>query len=217
MVLGYHVVFCTYGFWLPNDPRGSASLYVGSGALYRVGGKATRDGWVGAGPNTPHNFAARLIAKRALKYPPVELSGRQARAVGVGFARTAVQLDMRVWACAILPGHVHLVLARHELAVEEHLKQMRQAAIERLIEERLHPFAKSNVARSRIPTIWAKGEWKVFLNTVEDIRGAIEYVERNPIEAGLSPQKWSFVSPCDGDALPHWAQRRNRVRRIRSR
>jgi len=30
MVRGYHVIFGMYGFWLPNDPRGSWSDYVGS-------------------------------------------------------------------------------------------------------------------------------------------------------------------------------------------
>ena len=25
VVIAYHVCICTYGFWLPNDPRGSGS------------------------------------------------------------------------------------------------------------------------------------------------------------------------------------------------
>src|SRR5205085_8872776 len=41
MVLGYHVVFTAYGFWLPNDPRGSWSDFVGAWELFVVGGKAT--------------------------------------------------------------------------------------------------------------------------------------------------------------------------------
>jgi hypothetical protein len=28
MILGYHVIFGAYGFWLPNDPRGSWSDFV---------------------------------------------------------------------------------------------------------------------------------------------------------------------------------------------
>lgn len=30
MVLAYHVIFGAYGFWLPNDPRGSWSKFVAS-------------------------------------------------------------------------------------------------------------------------------------------------------------------------------------------
>jgi hypothetical protein len=41
VVLAYHVIFTTYGFWLPNDPRGSGSRFVGSRALFQHGG-ATR-------------------------------------------------------------------------------------------------------------------------------------------------------------------------------
>jgi hypothetical protein len=30
MILAYHSIFSMYGFWLPNDPRGSGSDYVAS-------------------------------------------------------------------------------------------------------------------------------------------------------------------------------------------
>ena len=41
MVLAYHVIFGAYGFWLPNDPRGSWSDFVGAWELLRFG-KATK-------------------------------------------------------------------------------------------------------------------------------------------------------------------------------
>ena len=37
MVLASHVIFSAYGFWLPNDPRGSWSTFVGSLELFRFG------------------------------------------------------------------------------------------------------------------------------------------------------------------------------------
>jgi hypothetical protein len=37
MVLGSHVIFGTYGFWLPNDPRESWSDFVGSWKLAHFG------------------------------------------------------------------------------------------------------------------------------------------------------------------------------------
>ena len=42
---------------------------------------------------------------------------------------------------------------------------------------------------------FARGEWKAFLDTPEDILRAIAYVENNPIKEGLKPQKWPFVMP----------------------
>lgn len=37
MIVGYHIIFSAYGFWLPNDPRGSWSDFVGSWELFRYG------------------------------------------------------------------------------------------------------------------------------------------------------------------------------------
>ena len=33
--LAYHFAFSLYGFWLPNDPRGSYSTRVGAGRRLR--------------------------------------------------------------------------------------------------------------------------------------------------------------------------------------
>ncbi|MGC8625848.1 MAG: hypothetical protein ACP5VQ_11380, partial [Phycisphaerae bacterium] len=41
VIIAWHIVVCAYGFWLPNDPRGSGSQYVGSDDLFRVAGRAT--------------------------------------------------------------------------------------------------------------------------------------------------------------------------------
>jgi len=37
MIRAYHAIFTAYGFWLPNDPRGSWSDFVGSWELFRFG------------------------------------------------------------------------------------------------------------------------------------------------------------------------------------
>ena len=42
MIVGYHVIFGMYGFWLPNDPRGSWSEFVGEWELFRAAGRATK-------------------------------------------------------------------------------------------------------------------------------------------------------------------------------
>ncbi len=87
MVHGYHVIFGAYGFWLPNDPRGSWSNFVAAWELLRFG-PATKG--LERMRLTPELEAARLEAKRALKYPPVQFSGLQARSIGVGFG-TAIR------------------------------------------------------------------------------------------------------------------------------
>src|SRR5215468_7580043 len=111
MVLGSHVIFSAYGFWLPNDPRGSWSDFVGAWELRRFG-PATKTTETCSLARRPHDQHARLVAKEALKHPPVQFSGVQARAVARGFQEYVRNSGLVVWACSILPEHVHVVIAR---------------------------------------------------------------------------------------------------------
>jgi len=112
MILAYHVVFGAYGFWLPNDPRGSWSEFVGSWELLRFG-KATKTEERQSVAHLPHDRRLRQEAKRALTFPPVAFSGRQALAVAQGFDRAGTEGGYVIHSCAILPEHVHLVIARN--------------------------------------------------------------------------------------------------------
>ena len=124
MIVGYHVIFSTYGFWSPNDPRGSWSEFVGSWELFRYG-RATKTSETSSLAYREHDRAKRLEAKRALKYPPVNFTGLQARAVARGFAGYVKRTGLPVWACAILPDHVHLVVGRSGMPVERLVIQLK--------------------------------------------------------------------------------------------
>src|SRR5262245_59304319 len=117
MVLAYHIVFGAYGFWLPNDPRGSYSAFVGSNALARHG-RATRWDERGTRPDATHDEEARVAAKAALRYPPVTFTGAQAREIARGFADAVASLRFTILACAVLPEHSHVVAQRHSLGAE---------------------------------------------------------------------------------------------------
>ena len=80
MVHGYHVIFAAYGFWLPNDPRGSWSDFVGKWELVRFGRPEIHR----AKGTVRGRRADAPAAKQALAYPPVEFTGIQARAIGRG-------------------------------------------------------------------------------------------------------------------------------------
>src|SRR5437016_1521710 len=106
MVLGYHVIFGAYGFWLPNDPRGSWCDFVASWELFRFG-KATKTDSRKSVAEVAHDRELREAAKEALKYPAVHFSGIQAQAIGAGFAESVRKGKVVVWACSILSEHVH--------------------------------------------------------------------------------------------------------------
>jgi REP element-mobilizing transposase RayT len=186
MVIASHVIIGAYGFWLPNDQRGSWSDFVGSWELLQFGRATTVDARHSLARN-PFDPAMRAAAKAALKYPPVTLTGPQARAVGRGFAEYAAKVGLDILACAILPQHVHLVLARHRLSVESLANHLKGAATQRLIEERLHPQAAHQGAKSRPPKTFARGQWKVFLEDQVDVVRSIKYVNKNPERERLPP------------------------------
>jgi hypothetical protein len=124
MVLGYHAIFTCYGFWLPNDPRGSWSDWIRVWELLRYG-PATKTSARRSVAHRDHDRQQRLAAKQSLKYPPVVFTGLQARAVSRGFATAIDESDYLVTACAIMPDHVHAVVLRHEREIERiigHLK-----------------------------------------------------------------------------------------------
>ena len=193
MALGYHIIFSAYGFWLPNDPRGSWSDFVGAWDLFRAAGKATKTDVRHSVASKEHDRELRRAGKIALQRPPVKFTGLQARAVGAGFAEYVEKSGLEAWACSIMPNHVHLVTAPFRMNVENVVIQLKGAATKRLIEEKLHPFGGEHKC-------WVRGQWKVFLNDDADIRRAIRYVERNPVKDGLKPQRWTFVTPFGREA-----------------
>lgn len=198
MVHGYHVILPAYGFWLPNDPRGSWSDFVGKWELVRFGASTKSLQRRELAALSKAELAQREAARRELKYPPVQFSGLQARAIGRGFAEKLKSSRYTIWACAILPEHTHLVIARHIYKVEQIANLLKGAATRRIIEEGLHPLAKHAEEGERPPRMWAEHLWKVYLDSGEAIEQAIAYVEANPEKEGFPAQSWTFVSPFSG-------------------
>jgi REP element-mobilizing transposase RayT len=192
-VLAYHVIFGTYGFWLPNDPRGSGSDFVASWDLFRYG-RATKVQTRQSVAGRRHDVACRLQAKSVLKYTPVVLSGIQALEVARAFGRHAKKSDYAIHACAILPDHVHMVFGRHRYRVESMVRLLKAAASTELEERRLHPLEHWRLSDGSVPSPWGRKCWKVYLNSEEDIVRSVRYVEANPLKEGKPAQRWSFVS-----------------------
>ena len=197
MVLASHLIITAYGFWLPNEDRGSWSDFVGSWELWKFG-DATKVNTRISRAHIEHDRRRREEARAALKYPPVQFNGVQARAIARGFAEYVNRSNLLVWACAILPEHVHMVVARSGRKIESIANQLKGAATRQIIDEAIHPLAAHQKPQSRRPPkMWARGQWKVFLDSVEDICRAIRYVEENPLKEGKKRQRWSFVSAFD--------------------
>jgi REP element-mobilizing transposase RayT len=193
MIVGHHIVISAYGFWLPNDPRGSWSTYVGSDRLYQFG-PANPTTETRSVAHVPHDHHKRRQAKTALKYPPVHFSGLQARAIGRGFGTYVRTAGLTVWACAIMPDHAHLFVQGHRVSPKAMSNQLKGDATEQLLAEELHPFQTIRDTRDRVPKCFAVGEWTEDIAD-EHAERVIRYIQQNPVKAGLKPQRWPFVVP----------------------
>ncbi len=203
MVHGYHVILPCYGFWFPNDPRGSWSDFVASWEIVRFG-KSTRL----AHPRalellTDEELARRETKQAALLYAPVVLTGLQALSVASGFAKQAKKCGYAIWACAILPEDTHLVIARHSYRIEQVANLLKGAATRQLVDDPRHPLVEFAKPGNRPPGMWARHQWKVYLDCEHAIENAIADVVENPIKEGKRRQNWNWVAPFAG-LEPGW-------------
>jgi REP element-mobilizing transposase RayT len=198
MILGYHFIISAYGFWLPNDPRGSWSEVVRQFELLRYG-PATKVSTRKSVAAAKHDRILREKAKEALKYPPVCFTGKQAVLIARGFGVAKTQHDYEINALAILPNHVHLVMRAHaSIHPDQIAAHLKAKATAELNASGQHPLASYASESGRIPSPWARNHWCVFIFDEEHYRQAIKYVELNPVKSGLKPQKWSIVTPYSG-------------------
>ena len=204
MIHGYHVILPMYGFWLPNDPRGSWSDFVRKWELVRFGRTTKTLERRELEELTEDELKKRDAAKQALAYSPVSIDGHQAVSISRGFGEKAKKGNYTIWACAIMPEHTHLVIARHVFKVEQMANLLKGAATSQIMKDGRHPLAKCAKPGERPPQMWAAHEWKVYLDREEAIENAISYVEENPVREGKQKQNWDFVTPFAGISKSGW-------------
>jgi hypothetical protein len=194
-VIGFHVIGCTYGFWLPNDERGSGSDFVRSAALVKFGP---------ANPVThrrsvarkPYDVEIRRLARLSLRYPPVEFSEAQIAAVGRGVAREIQEFTAATMhAFAQLRNHFHFVCGRCRYDIRRFAGRVKGAGTRQLLGENLHPLREFADRDGNVPSPWSVKPWVVYLFTEEDMVRSIRYVQDNLRRAGLPEQRYSFVVP----------------------
>jgi REP element-mobilizing transposase RayT len=192
-VLAYHLIVTAYGFWLPNEPRGSWSDVVRSFELLQFG-PATKVDTTRSVAHKPYDRELKRKMTDALAHTPVEFSGLQARAIARGFADYSERSGLKIVACSIMKRHAHLVVMRHACDIEQVARLLKGAATTQLKRENLHPFKHEPYGNGILPSPWTRHAWAPFLWSDEDITRAIKYVQNNPMRDGLKPQNWNFIS-----------------------
>jgi REP element-mobilizing transposase RayT len=154
LVLGFHVICTNYGFWLPNDERGSGSDFVRSDSLLKFGpaNPVTTRRSVAA---KPFDSKIRQWALTSLRYPPVIWTGRQAQCIALAFKQEIDTYGGTIHAFSILPDHFHMVIAPHHYDIRRFVARLKGVASKRLKDENLYPGS--------IPSPWGRNAWIVYL------------------------------------------------------
>jgi len=189
-----HLCWGSYGFWLPNDPRGSGSETVWADHLKPFGEATFVPDRKRSRARTGHDKPLRFAAKRALLRPAVLFNGHQAKCAALAFGEYAERIDLPIWACTVLPDHVHLVVAPCGIRARDLSARFKAAATKALKEQGLHPFGHLEDESGDVPKCWQMKDWSVFKYDPDAVRQVIRYVEDNPLKEGKPKQTWHFVT-----------------------
>jgi REP element-mobilizing transposase RayT len=128
-------------------------------------------------------------AKDALAFPLLTFGPAEIDAVATAFAEVIRAESYTCYACAIMPDHVHLLIRKHKHLAEHMIENLQDASREAVLSVGL---------RQPDHPVWGGPGWKVFLDSPDDIRRTVRYVEDNPVKARSPRQVYPFVLPYDG-------------------
>ena len=175
-----------YGWWLPNDPRGSTSQTIRNDLLAELG--ELHFGRKVVQPASRDIRAFYEQAAAALKHPLLSFSPNEFSVVSDSLGQAIRECNYTCYACAIMPDHVHLLIRKHRDLAEEMIEKIQSLSRKRLVEMGL---------REEDHPVWTRGRWKVFLDHPDDVRRTVRYIEQNPVKIGLRAQLWAFVKAYD--------------------
>jgi REP element-mobilizing transposase RayT len=189
MISAYHLIWTAYGWWLPNDPRGSNSRVVRDAGIADLG--PLHRGRKRILPASSEIRGFYQIARERLKYPLLVFTPNEIATIAVAFAEVIHDRGYTCYGCAIMADHVHLVVRKHRDTAEEMIscfQELSRAAVS----------AKPQASRGIEHPVWGGPGWKVFLESRGHIERTVEYVQRNLVVARGPEQAWPFVTVYDG-------------------
>ena len=206
LVIAHHLIWTLYGWWLPNDPRGSCSRSIRVDTLKELG--ELHYGRKKLQPAGKDIRAFYAQAREVLTHPLLDLNGAAIQRCANGFADAIKEFGYTCYACAILFDHVHLIIRKHKHTAEEMIENLQSLSRERLIGEG---------HRDRTHPTWCVGGWKIFLDHPDEVRRTIRYVENNPLPCKQPVQRYDFVTPYNDWPLhPGHSENSPYVKRLRA-
>jgi REP element-mobilizing transposase RayT len=186
MVIAHHLLWTLYGWWLPNDPRGSTSRTVRCDVLADLG--QLHFGRKRLQPASRDLRAFYQQAAARLQHPLLDFQPDQFPAVAAAFDSALRAAGYTCYALVVMPDHLHLVLRKHRDLAETMIDRLQAHTRATLIAEGLRPADHP---------VWTRGGWKTFLDAPDDVWRTMRYIENNPVPLRLPPQNWTFLTPYD--------------------
>jgi REP element-mobilizing transposase RayT len=186
IVIAYHLVWMGYGWWLPNDPRGSMSTYVKQDVLKELGQLH-----YGRKLLQPRSWEIRAYLQRSealLAFPRLTFGNAEVNCIARAFASAIERFKYTCYACAIMPDHIHILIRKHKHKFEEMVRNLQRES---------HLLLRDKGFVDMEHPIWGGHGWGVFLDHPDDIWRTIPYIEQNPVKIGLPEQQYNFVKPYD--------------------
>jgi len=186
VIIAHHVIWTAYGWWFPNDPRGSMSRTIRSDPIADLG--EIHHGRKRVQPASADLRAFYQHAQEALVHPLLEFAATERQVIADSFAGAITLHRYTCTACAIMPDHVHILIRKHRDRPEEMIVRLQEASARVLRERKLRPANHP---------VWGGPGWTVFLDLPEEVWRTIHYINGNPAKLGLPAQGCEFVKEYD--------------------
>jgi REP element-mobilizing transposase RayT len=187
VVIAHHLIWTAYGWWLPNDPRGSTSHRIRQNIVTSLGeihhGRKTVQ---------PAGWEIRAFYNKApsvLKHALLTISPDEREIIAASFAETIAARKYTCYACAIMGDHVHMLIRKHRDTAEQMIANLQESSRDAL---------RRHGSRPSDHPVWGGPGWKVFQDHPDDIRRTIPYIEDNPVKMRMPRQQWAFIKDYDG-------------------
>jgi REP element-mobilizing transposase RayT len=177
ITVGIHLVWTSYGTWLPGDDRGHWS------PLYDMYGKVVD----GGGKLQMPDPTTRAFSRRRMNEPPMILTPADVQAVADELGDLLSKPDSpTVYAATIEPTHVHLLVGPVREDLRTFAGRLKGRSSSEVLTSDRHP------QRQRV---WTERYWRVFLGDDLGLDAVREYIERHHERAGRARNPYAWCRP----------------------
>jgi hypothetical protein len=177
MTLGIHLIWTTYGTWLPGDDRGHwSALFDLYGSIRERGGKL----------NIP-DPETRIRAKSRMTETPKWLSPEEIAIVAEELGILLSPPNPPCWAATIESNHIHLLVGPVTEDIAPYAGRLKGRTSSEV------GALSRNAGRERV---WTSGYWKVFLFDEIAVTAVKRYIDTHNTRRGLPAEPYSWITHC---------------------